>query len=57
MRFRKQYKATLVAILFSVLSGGCIDLVNESVKGGVSEAISDAVASAVGSILPGTNDE
>jgi hypothetical protein len=57
MRFRRHCTATLLAILFSVLSGGCIDLVTDSVKGGVSDAISGVVASAVESVLLGTKDE
>ena len=47
----KHRKIVLLMAILTALNGGCIDLVTESIKGGVGDAISDAVANAIASIF------
>ncbi len=56
MNFRKRHKVVLLMAMLTALTGGCIDLVTESVKDGVSDAISGAVANVIASTFAERED-
>ena len=56
MILRKHHKMLLVTAIVTSFSVGCIDLVTESVKDGVGDAISGAVANASSSMLAASED-
>ncbi len=51
MSFRKHRKSVLLIAILTTLNGGCIDLVTESVKEGLGDAISQAVTDAIESVF------
>ncbi len=56
MKLRKYHKNMLLLTILTVLNGGCIDLITESVKDGVSAAISGAVEAVIASRFPASED-
>lgn len=56
MRFRKHHKTVLLVTILTALNGGCIDIVTDSVKAGVGDAISGAVAAVITSMFPAGED-
>ncbi|UCE58425.1 MAG: hypothetical protein JSU63_13395 [Phycisphaerales bacterium] len=51
MSLRKHHNIVLLIVVLTCRNRGCVDLVTESVKDGVGDAISGAVADAIGSML------
>ncbi len=51
MRRPRKYLVGVLLLIFLVPSGGCLDLVVDSIKNGLSEAISDAVSGAATQVL------
>ena len=56
MSFRKHHKVVVLMVMLTALTGGCIDLVTESIKDGVSDAISGAVANVIASAFEESED-
>jgi hypothetical protein len=57
LRRHRLYLIEALLLICLAVSGGCVDLLVDSIKQGVSDAISDAVAAAVSEVLPAAGDD